>query len=171
MFECILEPENTIFTVTDPVMAEAQVNRGQEFAIHISKLLMECMVLDCFLDQRGVFLGHQLVIDSDAVVSQGLSMAVIDALAHLQELLVVLDCLLILLDIVIEHPDGVVSSALIPNLACPSASERQHLIILKPSLHGNEGPIVYFLRVESLVVLRFVGALLLFDEAAGRVEE
>ena len=58
------------------------------------------MVLNSFVNEAGISLGEQLVIDPNAIVSQCFSVAVSDALADLEELLIVLDGFLRPLDVV-----------------------------------------------------------------------
>ena len=99
-------------------------------------------------------------------------MAVIDALANLQELQVVLHSLLVLLDVVVEHSDRVVRPALVSYLPCPSAPKSQHLVILQSPHHSDVSTIIYLL-------LEFVGVLKsslvehggLFGDPGGSIEE
>ena len=64
---------------------------------------MEGVVLNSFVNEARIPLAEQLVIDPDAIVSQGFPVAVSDALADLEELLIVLDGLLRSLDVVQYH--------------------------------------------------------------------
>lgn len=72
-------------------------------------------------------------------------MAVIDALADLQKLQVILHSLLVLLNVVIEHSNGVVRPSLIPYLSGPPAPKGQHLIILQSPHHSYECRIIHLL--------------------------
>jgi hypothetical protein len=66
------------------------------------------MVLDSFLGEFRISFTQQLVVDADAVVGEGFSVAIVDALADLQKLEIVVDSFTMLFDVVIEHADGVV---------------------------------------------------------------
>lgn len=68
MFKGILEPENTVLIIPHTIITKTQINGSQKFPIHICQLLMKGVILDCFFNQCGIFLSHQLVIDPDAVI-------------------------------------------------------------------------------------------------------
>lgn len=98
-------------------------------------------------------------------------MAIIDTFAYLEEFLVVLDCFLILLDIVIEDTDRIVSSTFIPNFPSSPTPKSQHLVIFKSSLHGDIGPIINFLGIESIIILCLIDHFLLLHKSARGVEK
>lgn len=68
-------------------------------------------------------------VDSNTVVGKGLAVHVADGSADLQELLVLLNCLLVLAQVVVEHPCGVVRSPLVSRLARPFAGESQDFVV------------------------------------------
>lgn len=63
---------------------------------------MESVILDGLFGQLGVSLSQKLIIDSNTVVGKGLSMAIVDTFAHLQELEVVINGLPVLFDVVVK---------------------------------------------------------------------
>lgn len=66
------------------------------------------MIFNGFPGELRVSLTQELIVNSNAVVSQGLTMTVVDTFANIEKLEIIIDCLLVLLDVVIENPDGVV---------------------------------------------------------------
>lgn len=98
-------------------------------------------------------------------------MAIVNAFANLQKLLVEFHCFLIFFNVVIQDSDGVIRSALIPNFASPPAPEGQHFIIFEPPLNSYEGSVVNFVCIKSFIILGFINALWLLNEPAGCIEE
>ena len=99
----VLEVEHAVLVVSQPVVAQPQVNAGQELPIRISQVLMQLMILHRLGSHLIINIPQQLVVHSNTVISQGLSMTVIDALAHLQKFLIAVHCLTILLHVIIQH--------------------------------------------------------------------
>ena len=93
---------------------------------------MQLVVLNSLFSETWLCFSEELIVNSDAVVGKGLAMAVIDALADLQELEVVLYSLFVLLDVVVEHSDGVVGAAFIAYFARSPAPKGQHFIVFQP---------------------------------------
>ena len=100
-FEGVLEVVNAIFLVGQSVIAEPEIDRSQELSIDICKLLVKMMVLNGLFGEFAVLLSKKLVIDSYTVISQGLSMSVIDAFTDLQKLQIVLDRFFVLFYVVV----------------------------------------------------------------------
>ena len=69
---------------------------------------MVVVVLNCFFGVLTLSLSQQLIVHSDTVVSQGLSMCIVDAFTYLQKLQIKLDGLLVLLYVVIKDADRVI---------------------------------------------------------------
>ena len=105
------------------------------------------MILYGFFNERRILISHELIVDTDAVVSQSLAMAIVDALTDLKKLLIIFYGLLIFLDIVIEDSNRIVCSSLISELASPPASESQHFIILEAAHGGYINPIIHFFLI------------------------
>ena len=97
--------EDAVFAVAQSVVAEAQVDGGQKFTINISQVLVQSVVLYGFLGEFGVSLSEELIVDTDAVVGEGLSVAIVDAFADIQKFEVVVDCFFMSFDVVVKHPD------------------------------------------------------------------
>ncbi len=165
---------NAVLLVPESIIAKPQINRRQKLAIHISQLLVVVVVLNCFLCVLTLSLAQQLIVHSDTVVSQGLSMCVVDAFTDLQKPQIKLDSLLVLLYVVIKDADRVVWSALISDFTSASATKCQHFVVLKSS-HGAYVYAVLHLLVgrhwRYVVALSLVQARFLFDVAGGCVKE
>lgn len=84
---------------------------------------MKGVVLYSFLGQLGISFAQELIIDSNTIVSEGLSMTIVDTFAHLQELEVVVDSFFMFLDVVVKDTNRVIGSALVSDLAGSSAAE------------------------------------------------
>ena len=86
-----------------------QVNVGQEFARNICNLFVFLMLLYWVL-VVGWFRGTKLhEVDANAVVGKRLTMYVTDGFANLDELLVLLNCCLVLAQVVIQNTGGVIA--------------------------------------------------------------
>ena len=66
---------------------------------------MQMVVLNGLLSVLALCFTYQLVVHSDTVVSQSLSMCVVDAFADLQKFQVVLNGLFVLFDVIIQDTD------------------------------------------------------------------
>ena len=97
--------EDAVFAVAQSVVAEAQVDGGQKFTINIRQVLVQSVVLYGFLGELGVSLAEQLIVDTDAVVGEGLSVAIVDAFADIQKFEVVVNYFLVSFDVVVKHSD------------------------------------------------------------------
>ena len=97
--------EDAVFAVPQPIVAEAEVDRGQKFTIYISQVLMQSVVLNSLLGKFGVSLAEELIVNANAVIGEGLSMAIVDAFADIQKFEVVVDCFFMSFDVVVEHSD------------------------------------------------------------------
>ena len=97
--------KDAVFAVAQSVVAEAQVDGGQKFTINIRQVLVQSVVLYGFLGELGVSLAEQLIVDTDAVVGEGLSVAIVDAFADIQKFEVVVDCFFVSFDVVVKHTD------------------------------------------------------------------
>jgi hypothetical protein len=62
---------------------------------------------------------------------------VTDGLADLKELLILLDRILKLAEVIVEHAGRVVSTAFVTGLASPLASKGQHVVILEAFLSAK----------------------------------
>ena len=145
VLERVLEVVNAVLLIAQPVVAEAEVDRGEELAVYVGEAFVESVVLDRLPRVFRLSFSDELVVDSDAVVGQRFSVAVVDALADLQKLQVVLHSLLVLLDVVIEHSNRIIRPALVSYFPCPSAPKGQHLVILQPPHHSHIGGVINLL--------------------------
>jgi hypothetical protein len=133
---------------------------------------VQVVVFDGFFGEFRVGLTQQLVVNADAVIGEGLAVAVVDALADGQEFEVVFHCLLVFLDVVVEHPDGVVGSTFVSDLAGPSATKGQHLVVFESSSDGDVGGVVDLFTASAVFIDGgFVECRLFSKEAGGGVEE
>jgi hypothetical protein len=78
-----LEVVDAVFAVVESVVAESEVDGGEELAVDVCEVLVEGVVLDGLAGEGGVGLSQQLVVDADAVVGEGFSVAIVNALADL----------------------------------------------------------------------------------------
>ena len=86
---------------------------GQEFARNVCDLLVLLMILYSVL-VVGWLRGAKLhKINANAVVGEGLAMYVTDSPADLEELLVLLNCRLVLAQVIEENTGGVICTALV----------------------------------------------------------
>ena len=135
---------------------------------------MQMMVLNGLLSVLALCFTYQLIVHSDTVVSQSLSMCVIDAFADLQKFQVVLNGLFVLFDVIIQDTDWVVRPALISDLSCSSAAKSKHFIIFK-SPHGTDkNTVVNFIvggHCGDMIALGFIKTGLLFEMAWRGIEE
>jgi hypothetical protein len=132
---------------------------------------MESMVFNSFRNMFWIFFAHKLIIYTNAVVRQGFSMAIADTFTHLQKFLVILHSFLILLNIIIEHPNRIIRSPLIPNFTSPSTAKSQHLIIFQSPLHSNKDSIINFIMVKNFIILCFIGNIFIFNKSTGSVKK
>jgi hypothetical protein len=63
------------------------------------------MILDCFLSKLIVLLSQYLIVNTNTIVSQSLSMTIIDAFTYLQKFNIVFNCLLVLSDVIVKDTD------------------------------------------------------------------
>ena len=66
---------------------------------------MQSVVLNSLLGKFGVSLAEELIVNANAVIGEGLSMAIVDAFADIQKFKVVVDCFFMSFDVVIKHSD------------------------------------------------------------------
>ncbi len=86
---------------------------GQEFARNICNFFVFLMVLNCVL-VVGWFRGTKLhEVDTNAVIGKRLTMHVTDGSANLEELLVLLNCCLVLSQVVIQNTGRVISTSFV----------------------------------------------------------
>lgn len=130
------------------------------------------MIFNGFASQFWISLPKQLIANSDAVVSQCLSVAVVNALADLQKFEVIIDCLAIFFNVVVKHADRVVGATLIPDFPSTPASEGQHFVVLQPP-HGRDISTIVDLLIEfmSLLLGSFVENRVLFGDSSWSIEE
>ena len=64
---------------------------------------MQSVVLYGLLGEFGVSLAKELIVNANAIVGKGLSMAVVDAFADIQKFEVVVDCFFMSFDVVVKH--------------------------------------------------------------------
>ena len=95
---------------------------------------MLSVVLNSVFVVVGVLFTHFHVIDTNAVVGEGLTVHITDGAANLQELFILSDGLLVFAQVIVKDTSGVVGAALIPRLASTFASECKHFIVLKTLL-------------------------------------
>jgi len=86
---------------------------GQEFARNVCNFFVFLMVLNCVL-VVGWFRGTKLhEVDTNAVIGKRLTMHVIDGSANLEELFVLLNCCLVLSQVVIQNTGRVISTSFV----------------------------------------------------------
>jgi hypothetical protein len=98
--------------------------------------------------------------------------AVVNAFADLEKLEIIVDCLLVFLDVIVEDADGVIGPPFVPHLSSPPAPEGQHLVVLKSAHDCNVGGVVDLL-LELLRVLlgSFVEDGVFLGDSGGSIEE
>ena len=62
---------------------------------------MQGMIFNSFLGEFRISFTKKLIIDTNAVVGQSFTMAIIDAFADIQEFEVIVNCLLMFLDVIV----------------------------------------------------------------------
>lgn len=129
------------------------------------------MIINCLGDESWIFFPHQLIVNSNAVISQSFPVIITDTFAYLQKFVVILNRLFVFFDVVVEDADWVISSAFIPHLSCSPAAKSQHLVVLQPAHNCHVGAIVHFLLIQSLLILGFICLLLLLHKSWGSIEE
>lgn len=98
-------------------------------------------------------------------------MVVVDTFAHIQKLLVVLNCLSILFYVVVENTNRIVGPTLVSYFSCSPASKSQHLIIFESPENSYISRIVYFFILSTLF---FIGCAIqewVFLDCSGRSVE
>ena len=125
---------------------------SEELAGHIGDLLVLHVELDGVVVVDGVDLAELHVVDTDAVVGEGLTMHIADRSAHLQELLILGNSLLEFTKIVEENACAVVTAALITRFTSSLACKRQYFVILETFLRGNSIVAVGVAHGETRVV-------------------
>jgi hypothetical protein len=129
--------DRTLFKVSHRVVNYAQVNVGEELAGDVGDLLVLGVEVDRLLVVGGLGLAQLHEIDTDAVISKGFSVDVTDSLAHLEELLILLDRVLKLAEVIVEHSSRVVSTAFVTGFASALASKCQHVVVLQALLSAK----------------------------------
>lgn len=133
---------------------------------------MQSMVLNSFAGKLWISLSEELIIYSDTVVGQCFSMAIVDALANLQEFQIVINGLLVVFDVIIEDSDGIVCSAFVPHLPCAAAPKGKHLVVFKPTHHTHIcGVVNLFIQSLCLLLCSAVEDGMILDDARGSIEE
>ena len=120
--------------VTRLVIDDTEVDVGKELTGHISNFLVASVIVDGIAVELRIGLTELHIVDTDAVVSEGLSVHVSDSLANLEELLIGVYRQSELSEIVVEDTSGVVGTAFISGLACTSTRESQNVIVFQALL-------------------------------------
>ena len=123
--------------VTRLVIDDTEVDVGEELTGHISNFLMASVIVDGIAIELWIGLTELHIVDTDAVVSEGLSVHVSDSLANLEELLIGVYRQSELSEIVVEDTSGVVGAAFISGLACASTRESQNVVVFQTLLSGD----------------------------------
>ena len=95
------------------VVDDTQVDMGEELACNISHFLVTCMIVNRVTVELRITLTQLHVVNTDAVISQSLTVHITDSLANLEELFVLFDSEFELSEIIIEDTSRVVGTALI----------------------------------------------------------
>ena len=123
--------------ITCLIVNDTQVNVSKELASNVSHLFVPRVVVNGILVVVGIGLAQLHVVNTDAVVSKGLSVHVTYRLAHLQELLVGLNSLFELAQVVVEHTRRVVSTSLISGLASTTTGKSKDIVVFQALLGGD----------------------------------
>lgn len=92
-----------LLMIADVVENDTKVDMCEELARNVSNLLVLVVEFDGFTVEFGLVCLSQLhVVDTDTVIREGLSMHITNCLANLEESLVLLNCLLVLSEVVKE---------------------------------------------------------------------
>jgi hypothetical protein len=144
-----------LLVITNVVIDNTEVDVGEELAGHISDLLVLVVELDSLLIEIGLVGLSQLhIVDTDAIVRQGLSMHIPDRLTYLEELLILIDGLLVLSKVVVEDTCGVIGSALISRFTSPLAGEGKNVVVLQALLGGDAVVRIRICHVQPAVILK-----------------
>jgi hypothetical protein len=99
-------------------------------------------------------------------------MTIVDTLADLQKFQIILDCLLVLFDVIIEYSYGIIGPPFVSDLSRTSTAKGKHLVVLKSPHDGDEGgvvdPLIEFLR---FLLRSFVEEGVVLGDSGGRIEE
>lgn len=85
------------------IVYDTKVDVGQEFSSNVSHLFVSRVVVDRIPVELRLRLSQFHVVYSDAVVGECFTVHVADRFANLEELFVLVHCLLELAQVVIEH--------------------------------------------------------------------
>ena len=88
--------DGRLLKVPNVIVDDTQVDVSQEFTCNVCDLLVFHVELDSIIIEDGVNISQFHVIHAHTVVCKGFSMDIANSLAHLQELLVLRDGLLVL---------------------------------------------------------------------------
>ena len=93
-----------LFFISKLVVDDSKVDVGKEFASCVSYLLVLEMVLDSLFVELWVLGTKDLVVDSNAVVTQSLSMYIANHLTNLEELVLIeIYSLLVFSQVIAKH--------------------------------------------------------------------
>ena len=92
-----------LFVVSHRIIYYAEVNVGKEFSCNVCHLLVFLVVLYCLVEVLRVLLTHFHEVNTDTVVRKGLAVDVAYRSTNLKELLVLVNCLLVLAEVVVEN--------------------------------------------------------------------
>lgn len=126
-----------LLEVSYVVANDAQVHVSEELTGHISNLLVLNVVLHGVVVVSRVDLAELHVVDTDAVISQSLTVDIANGSADLEELLVLSNGLFELTKVVLENASRVVGAALVSALASSLAGKSKDLIVLQSLLSSD----------------------------------
>ena len=129
------------------VVNDTQVNMGQKFTCDICYLLVTSVEIDCILVEFWFLLTKFHVVDTDAVVCKCFTVYITNGFAHLEELLVLVDGILELAEVVLQHTCGVVGTTFISWFSSSLAGEGKNVIVFQSLLGCNS---VVWVRVGHL---------------------
>lgn len=92
-----------LFVVSHGIIYYAEVDVGKEFSCNVCHLLVFLVVLYCIVEVLRVLLTHLHKVHTDTVVRKGLAVDVAYRSTNLKELLVLVNCLLVLAEVVVEN--------------------------------------------------------------------
>ena len=92
-----------LFVVSHRIINYAEVNVGKEFTCNVCHLLVFLVVLYCLVEVLWVLLTHFHEVYTNTVVRKGLAVDVAYRSTNLEELLVLVNCLLVLAEVVVEN--------------------------------------------------------------------
>jgi len=138
--------------VISVVVDNTEIDMCQEFTRNVSDFFVLCVEFDSIIVILGIVLPKFHVVDTDAIVGEGLSVHITDRFANLKEFFVLIYSELVLAEVVKQHTCRIIRSTFVARLARTFAGKRQNVVVLQPFLCCDAVVAIAVAHLKSRVI-------------------